>query len=204
MNLPVVCASNDDSVEKVELAVVDRSGRAVSEVGVTKHSLHALELLARRIQYFILYLVVLGPSNLIVLSNYLIRKCPIIFEITNLTHARRTRANLSQIRAKSKRNKKSGTDDNQVAASPTTELKQVHLLFQNWVDWIHLVFPRVFLAEKFLDSGSQIWLFLKKMEQRGRHILAGVELKFVKRTAFELTVPGLSLRKHRCILNLKK
>ena len=98
-NLPVVCACNDNSVEEVELAVVDRSRGAVCEVRVPEHRLHPLELLSRRVEYFILYLVVLCSSNLIVLPNYLIRKCPIIFEITNLAHARGARANLSQKRA---------------------------------------------------------------------------------------------------------
>lgn len=96
MYLPIVSASNHNSVEKVELAVVDRCRCAVREVSMPKHCLHTLELLTTRVKYFVLNLVFLGPSILIMLPNNLIGKCPIIFEITNLAHARGTRANLSQ------------------------------------------------------------------------------------------------------------
>lgn len=48
--LPVVGAGDDDSVEQVKLAVVDRGGRALGEVGVPEHRFHTLELLAVAVQ----------------------------------------------------------------------------------------------------------------------------------------------------------
>ena len=62
-----------------------------------EHSLHALELLRIGVKQLILDLVMLGSPYMILLTNYLIIKSPIIFEITNLRQVGGARANPAQI-----------------------------------------------------------------------------------------------------------
>jgi len=62
-----------------------------------EHCLHALELLRIGVKQLILDLVMLGSPYMILLTNYLIRKSPIIFEITNLRQVGGARANPAQI-----------------------------------------------------------------------------------------------------------
>ena len=64
---------------------------------MAEHCLHALELLGVGVEELILRLVKLRSPNMILLTNYLIRKSPIIFEITNLRQAGCPRANPAQI-----------------------------------------------------------------------------------------------------------
>ena len=105
-HLPIISAGYDDPVLKIKLAIVYRNCSSLSEVGMSEYGFHSFKLLAVTIEQFVANLTQFRSSDLILLSNNLIWKSRIIFEITNLWQTRGSRANSTQIWAKDKKWKK--------------------------------------------------------------------------------------------------
>ena len=67
--LPIISTGYDNTVVQIKFTVVNGSGRAFNEVGMTENSLHTFKLLTLLVEHSVFSLVLFRSSNLILLSD---------------------------------------------------------------------------------------------------------------------------------------